>query len=120
MVICEMDLESIIKNFDRVGKVSSVAQYPAVRRDIALVAESSVTNMAIESVIRKNGGKDLVKVAIFDIFKSKDLKCNARSMAYALEFRSSEKTLTDDEVGRAFQRIVDALKATAGVEVREN
>ena len=38
----------------------------------------------------------------------------------ALEFRSVEKTLTDDEVGRTFQRIVDALKATAGIEVRES
>ena len=36
-----------------------------------------------------------------------------------LEFRSAEKTLTDDEVGAAFRRIVDALKATAGIEVRE-
>ena len=61
--------------------------------------------------IRKNGGKDLVKVELFDVFKD--------SRAYALEFRSAEKTLTDDEVGRAFQRIVEALKATDGLEVRE-
>ena len=53
-----------------------------------------------------------MKVEIFDIFKD--------SRAYALEFRSAEKTLTDDEVGKTFQRIVDALKATAGIEVRES
>ena len=63
-------------------------------------------------VIRKNGGKELTKVTLFDIFKT--------SRAYSLEFRSAEKTLTDDEVGRVFQRIVDALKGTAGVEVRES
>ena len=50
-------------------------------------------------------------VELFDVFKD--------SRAYALEFRSAEKTLTDDEVGRAFQRIVEALKATDGLEVRE-
>ncbi|MBO7206973.1 MAG: hypothetical protein J6W10_05110, partial [Kiritimatiellae bacterium] len=43
-----------------------------------------------------------------------------RSLAYSLEFRSPEKTLTDDEVGRPFQRIVEALGATAGIEVRDN
>ena len=63
-------------------------------------------------VIRKNGGKELTAVSLFDIFKE--------SRAYSLEFRSAEKTLTDEEVGQIFQRIVEALKATAGIEVRES
>ena len=41
------------------------------------------------------------------------------SRAYSLEFRSPERTLTDDEVGKAFQRVVDALKTAGGIEVRE-
>ena len=40
--------------------------------------------------------------ALFDVFKD--------SRAYALEFRSAERTLTDEEVGKTFQRIVEALK----------
>ena len=44
----------------------------------------------------------------------------SRSLAYALEFRSAEKTLTDEEVGAAFRQIVDALKAADGIEVRES
>ena len=85
-----------------------------------LMAAADVTNDALVKVIRKNGGRELTKVAVFDIFKSKELRDGRRSLAYALEFRSPEKTLTDEEVGRSFQRIVDALKATAGVEVRES
>ena len=84
----------------------------SVRRDIALNVQDGVTHEDIVGVIRKNGGRDLTRVELFDIFKS--------SRAYSLEFRSNEKTLTDEEVGRAFQRIVDTLKATAGIEVREN
>ena len=82
-------------------------------------ARKNVANAAIEKVIRKNGGKTLAKVSLFDIFKSKDLKDGRRSLAYALEFRSAERTLTDQEVGAAFQSVVDALKATDGIEVRE-
>ena len=120
MALCELELKMLLRKVDEVGKVSAVPQFPLVRRDIALVAAADVTNEAIVRVIRKNGGKELTKVAIFDIFKSKELKDGRRSLAYALEFRSSEKTLTDEEVGRTFQRIVDALKATAGIEVRES
>ena len=112
MVLCELDLKPLLKRVDELGRVSPVPQFPLVRRDIALVAAKSVTNAAIEKVIRDNGGKELVKVTLFDVFKD--------SRAYSLEFRSAERTLTDEEVGRTFQRIVDALKATAGIEVRES
>ena len=85
-------------------------QFPSVRRDIALSAHG-VSNEDIVRTIRKNGGAELVSVELFDVFKD--------SKAYSLEFRSAERTLTDDEVGRAFRKIVEALKATSGVEVRE-
>ena len=120
MALCELELKPLCKRVNAVGRVSAVAQFPAVTRDIALVADRGVTNEAIIGVIRRNGGKELTKIELFDIFKSKELKDGRRSLAYALEFRSAEKTLTDVEVGKSFQRIVDALKATAGIEVRES
>ena len=120
MAICELELAPLLKRVDELGKVSAVPQFPLVRRDIALVAEKQITNDVVVKVIKKNGGRELTRVALFDIFKSKELKDGRRSLAYALEFRSPERTLTDDEVGKTFQRIVDALKATAGIEVREN
>ena len=112
MALCELELKGLIKNVDAVGRVTPVPPYPSVMRDIALKVAKGVSNETIEKVIRQNGGATLVKVSLFDIFKE--------SRAYSLEFRSSEKTLTDEEVGRAFQRVVDALKATSGIEVREN
>ena len=120
MALCELELKKLLKKVGEVGKVSAVPQFPLVRRDIAIVAAKEVTHEAIVQTIRRNGGKELTKVDLFDIFKSKDLKDGRRSLAYALEFRSPERTLTDDEVGKTFQRIVEALKATAGIEVRES
>ena len=111
MALCELELKMLLKKTNETGRVSAVPQFPSVRRDIAITVGEGVTNEDIVKVIRKNGGKELVKAEIFDIFKN--------SRAYALEFRSAEKTLTDDEVGRTFERIVEALKATAGIEVRE-
>jgi phenylalanyl-tRNA synthetase beta chain len=120
MALCEIELKMLLKRFDSTGRVSAVAQFPSVKRDISLVAAKGVTNESITAVIRKNGGKELTKIELFDIFVSKELKDGRRSLAYSLEFRSPEKTLTDDEVGRPFQRIVEALAASAGIEVRDN
>lgn len=111
MSLCELELKPLLRRVGEAGKVAAVPQFPSVKRDIALAVSPGVSNADIVSVIRKNGGKDLAKVELFDIFKT--------SRAYSIEFRSAEKTLTDEEVGRSFGRIVEALKAVSGVEVRE-
>ena len=102
MGLCELELKMLLKKTAEVGKVSAVPQFPSVRRDLSLTPKEGVSDAEIVQLIRKNGGKELVKVALFDVFKD--------SRAYALEFRSAERTLTDDEVGKVFQRIVDAVK----------
>ena len=112
MVLCELELKPLVKRTDCLGRVEAVSPFPSVRRDIALTAAATVRHADIEAVIRRHGGKELAAVTLFDIYKD--------SRAYSLEFRSPERTLTDEEVGRIFQRIVDALKATAGIEGRES
>ncbi|MBO7683364.1 MAG: phenylalanine--tRNA ligase subunit beta [Kiritimatiellae bacterium] len=112
MALCELELAPLLRHTGEVGRASAPPQFPAVRRDVALRVAPGVANEDVVRVIRKNGGRELSRVELFDIFKE--------SRAYSLEFRSAEKTLTDDEVGAAFQRIVDALRATAGIEVRES
>ena len=102
MVLCELETKALLKKTDVLGKVSAVPQFPAVKRDVSLTARKGVTNEEIVRLIKKHGGKELVKVELFDVFKD--------SRAYALEFRSAERTLTDEEVGRTFQAIVEALK----------
>ena len=60
-----------------------------------------------------------MKVELFDVFKPKDAPKGARSLAYALEFRSPDGTLTDGEVAAGFSKVIEALKAVDGIEVRE-
>ena len=120
MALCELDLEPLLKRYSATGKVAATAPFPLVRRDIAILAAPGVSHETIDKAIRRNGGKDLAKVTLFDIFKPKDAPKGTRSLAYSLEFRSAERTLTDAEVAKSFQRVVDALKATEGIEVRES
>ena len=70
--------------------------------------------------IRKAAPAELTSVALFDIFQSKEIGKEKRSLAYALDFRSQERTLTDQEVNVAFAKIIAALKRELNVEVREN
>ena len=111
LVLCELELKMLLTKTQTLSRVKPVPAFPSIRRDLALTLSQGVTHEAILKTIRQNGGKILANVELFDVFKS--------SRGYALEFRSAEKTLTDAEVGVAFARVVDALRAMAGVEVRE-
>lgn len=120
MALAELDLEPLTRRFDAAGKVSAVPAYPMIKRDIAFVAGEGVTHEAVEKCIRKVAPAELTAVTLFDIFTSKEIGKGRRSFAYSLAFRSADRTLTDDEVNRGFARIVDALKTTLKVEVRDN
>ena len=103
MGLCELETKMLLKKVGETGKVSAVPQFPSVKRDISLQPKDGVSDAEIVSTIRKAGGRDLTKVTLFDVFKG--------SRAYSLEFRSAERTLTDEEVGVQFQKVVDAVKS---------
>ena len=94
--------------------------FPMVKRDIAFVAGAGVTHEAVVKCIRKAAPPELIDIALFDIFSSKDIGKDRRSFAYSLAFRAPDRTLTDDEVNRAFAKIAEALKTTLQVDVRDN
>jgi phenylalanyl-tRNA synthetase beta chain len=102
MVLCELELKALLKVGTKAAKVVPPPQYPGVTRDISIKVRKGVADSEIVGAIVKSAGKYLAKVELFDVFKD--------SRAYALEFRSSEKTLTDEEVGKAFEQVVETLK----------
>ena len=120
MALAELDLAPLLKRVDAVAKVSAVPAFPMVKRDVAFVAGAGVTHEQVVACIRKAAPPELTDIRLFDIFSSKDIGKDRRSFAYSLAFRAADRTLTDDEVNRAFAKIADALKATLQVDIRDS
>ena len=118
MAVAEIAIEPLLMNFGSHRALKPVPAFPGVKRDLALVAPVTLSNGEIVKVITKAAPKSLTGVTLFDIFKPKNLEDGKRSLAYSLEFRSPERTLTDDEVNAACEKIMTVLKNTLGVEVR--
>ena len=118
MAVAEITVEPLLMNYGSHRALKPVPAFPGVRRDLALVAPESLTNGEIVKTITKAAPKTLTNVTLFDIFKPKNLESGKRSLAYSLEFRSPERTLTDDEVNAACEKIMTVLKNVLGVEVR--
>lgn len=120
MVVAELKLAPLLAGVAAGGAVKPVPQFPAVHRDIAFLADATLAHADVIKTVKKAGPAELTDVALFDIFQSKEMsKQNKRSLAYSLEFRSPDKTLTDEVVNAAFVKIISALKSELKVEVRE-
>ena len=58
-------------------------------------------------------------MAVFDVYRGAGLPEGKKSLAFSLVFRSAERTLTDDEVNAAFQKVQDEVVKTSGWQVRK-
>jgi len=117
--VAELNLDVLIKNANIDKKYKSLPKFPAVTRDIALLVDDAVLVQDIEDTIRKQGGGSLESVRLFDVYKGKQIPEGKKSIAYAIAYRHSEKTLTDSEVTKVHDKILRSLEHKLGAELRQ-
>ncbi|HVL91045.1 MAG TPA: phenylalanine--tRNA ligase subunit beta [Actinomycetota bacterium] len=83
-------------------------RFPAVSRDLAVVAPNETTAAEIASALAEAAGPLLASIDPFDVYRGGQVAEGKRSVAFALQFRDPERTLTDDEVDAAMSRAIDA------------
>jgi len=92
--------------------------YPAAERDIALVVPVRTLTAEVEATIREAAPDTLEDLSVFDVFEGANIPAGKRSIAWRLRFRSAERTLTDEEVDLAVERITSALEEKLDVSLR--
>jgi len=96
-----------------------VPRFPSVRRDLALILDKSITFASVEQAARKVKSKLLQTVKLFDVFESEKLGKDKKSFAVGFTFQHPEKTLTDREIDRVMQQLIQAFEKDLGAEIRK-
>lgn len=96
----------------------SVGRFPSVKMDIAVVVDEGLASSKVDDSIRRNGGELLQTVMLFDVYTGPQIPKGKKSLAYALEFESAERTLTDEETQGELECIISALKDDFGALIR--
>ena len=73
----------------------------------------------IEKTIEEYGGEILESVKLFDVYRGKQVDEGKKSVAFALTYRDRNKTLTDEEVAKVHNKVLDALKEKLNAVLRE-
>lgn len=117
--VAEIDLDALLAHAVLTPQFAALPRYPSVRRDVALVLPDSVPASAVDAVIRDVGGPLLESVALFDVYTGPPIPAGQRNLAYALSFRSLDRTLTADEVEEAVETVRQALRERLRAKIRE-
>ena len=93
--------------------------HPAIRRDLAMIVPEDTTHEMIIQAVKKCKPPILESIELFDIYRGANVPSGFKSMAYCFIYRHDEKTLTDDEVNVNHQKIMETLKSSLNVVIRE-
>ncbi|HYD84950.1 MAG TPA: hypothetical protein VEA63_12885, partial [Opitutus sp.] len=106
-------------------RYSDFSLYPAALRDLALVVDNATSADEVRKQLAKIGRTAagnafaLERVAVFDVYQGAGLPEGKKSLAFALTFRAADRTLTDDEVNVAFQKIQDEVARATSWSIRK-
>ena len=91
--------------------------FPAVKRDISILADIDTPYVELEKLISSFKSPLLRNFRLLDIYTGKPLPPGKKSLTFTLEFQSEERTLSDEEVDREFEKLIALLK-NSGYQVR--
>ncbi len=98
---------------------SEISKFPAVQRDLAMVADKALSFGDIQKSIKKLQLSRLQEVRLFDIFESDKLGEGKKSMAINFTFADEEKTLVDKEIDEMMNSIMKTFEQELQVEIRK-
>ena len=93
-------------------------KYPGVSRDISIICDEALTVAEAENVISSAGGKLLRSVKLFDIYRGTGVAEGKKSLAFSMELRADDRTLTDADSEAVMQNVLSALQEKCGATLR--
>lgn len=90
----------------------------AVKRDLALLIDSSVTMAQIEQTVRESERKLLRDVTLFDVYEGDKLPEGKKSYAISMTIQDDERTLNDKQIEAVMSKIIANLTKKVGAELR--
>ena len=128
LVACEVEQEVYYADFNwsllmkklpkKEVSYKELPKFPAVRRDLALLLDSSVKFADIERIAFATEKKLLCRVELFDVYEGKQLEAGKKSYAVAFTLQDETKTMNDKQTEAIMSKIIAQLEKQLGATLR--
>ena len=114
----EINLGVVLDAHVEVPAAPEVSTFPVAKEDIAVVVDDAVSVDEVEQAVRRGAGNLLESVRLFDVYTGPQIGTGRKSLAFALRFRASDRTLTAEEVAAARDAAVAQAQRDCGAQQR--
>lgn len=116
--VAEVSLTALLASHERPARYTPLPRFPSVVRDVSLVADRRVTYGEMRRAIFSLGIEECRGVSLVDVYEGANMPEGKRSLTLRVEYRADDRTLRDEEVDAMHARIVAALEAGFGAQLR--
>ncbi|MCT4598537.1 MAG: phenylalanine--tRNA ligase subunit beta [Vallitalea sp.] len=117
--VAVIDMPTLVKKANLERSYEPLAKYPAVNRDLALLAKNDILVGQIEAIIKQRGGKILEGIKLFDVYTGSQIEEGYKSIAFNLTFRAADRTLKEKEISKTMKKILNGLETMLDVKLRQ-
>jgi phenylalanyl-tRNA synthetase beta chain len=118
VAVAELDVAGLMRLARDTFEVRDASRFPPVRRDLAFVVGAATPAGDVHAALEDAAGALLGSATIFDVHIGPPLPEGKKSLAFSVDFRAPDRTLTDAEAHEAVAAIVDRLTREFGAELR--
>ena len=115
---CEISFAKLLNHLLPEVTYTPLPKYQGTTRDLSLICDEAVTVADIENVIAASAGKLLRSVKLFDIYRGTGVPVGKKSMAFSMELRADDRTLTDTDSEGVVAKVLAALKEKLDATLR--
>ena len=116
---CEINLSKLFELKTGKMKYKEISKFPGSKKDLSIVVDKNIESLNIAKAMKKAGGNNLTSVEAFDVYEGKGIEEGKKSLAFSLTFGSQDKTLTDEEINPAIEKIIQAVEKEFKAELRK-
>lgn len=108
--VMEINLDKLLEK--KVGKMKykEISKYPFVKKDLAILVENSIESQELLKTIKNGGGKLLQESKVFDVYTGTGVPEGKKSIAFSITFGADDRTLTDEEINKSMEKIIQNLQ----------
>lgn len=115
----QINLDNFIKLASKTRiQYKEIGKFPSVRRDLALLLDKQVNYLQLEQLAYKQEKRLLKHVNLFDVYEGKNLEEGKKSYAISFVFQDDEKTLTDVQIDKTMERLIQGFTTELGAKLR--
>lgn len=114
----ELDFDALFQSRKMKFEYTPLPKYPALERDFSFVCDEALETGAVREVMLRAGGKMVVDVSLFDVYRGPQVGEGKKSVSFAVMLRAADRTLTDEEADAIAEKIMKRLHEEYGVVLR--